>query len=159
MLTDYMLDIDYDLENGGWQVPRIKPVEDFSLDPSNATLHYSIECFEGAKAYQHSQDPAKMIMYRVNKNYERMNQSHRQLGFPLFNVDEMVECTRQLLEVEREWMPKRPLHSLYLRPTSIAMENKVGLSHISKMKTFVLISPVGPYYARGFVPVKLYCDT
>ena len=27
------------------------------------------------------------------------------------------------------------------------------------MKTFVCMSPVGPYYQRGFVPVKLYCDT
>ena len=26
------------------------------------------------------------------------------------------------------------------------------------MKTFVVLSPVGPYYPRGFVPVKLYCD-
>lgn len=27
------------------------------------------------------------------------------------------------------------------------------------MKTFVCLSPVGPYYPRGFKPVKLYCDT
>lgn len=49
--TDYMLEIDYDIENGGWRNPVIKPNEPFELDPSNATLHYSIECFEGLKAY------------------------------------------------------------------------------------------------------------
>ena len=27
------------------------------------------------------------------------------------------------------------------------------------MKTFIVFSPVGPYYPKGFVPVKLYCDT
>jgi branched-chain amino acid aminotransferase len=49
--TDYMLDIDYDINNGGWQHPVIRPNVPFQLDPANATLHYSIECFEGTKAY------------------------------------------------------------------------------------------------------------
>lgn len=39
------------------------------------------------------------------------------------------------------------------------MDNQIGLSTINKMKTYVVLSPVGPYYPRGFVPVKLYCDT
>ena len=77
-----MLHCDYDKDNGGWQAPRIAPVEDFQLDPSNATLHYSIECFEGCKAYNHAKDPEKLVMFRINKNFERMNSSHRQLGFP-----------------------------------------------------------------------------
>jgi branched-chain amino acid aminotransferase len=39
------------------------------------------------------------------------------------------------------------------------MDDKIGINQITKMKTFVCMSPVGPYYPRGFVPVKLYCDT
>lgn len=50
--TDYMLDIDYDKDNGGWQKPKIVANQPFHLDPANATLHYAIECFEGAKAYR-----------------------------------------------------------------------------------------------------------
>lgn len=46
-----------------------------------------------------------------------------------------------------------------MRPTSIAMDNGLGISTIKKMKTFLVLSPVGPYYPRGFVPVQLYCDT
>jgi branched-subunit amino acid aminotransferase/4-amino-4-deoxychorismate lyase len=57
-------------------------MEDFQLDPANATIHYSIECFEGAKAYVHAQDPEKLIMFRINENFKRMNVSHAQLGFP-----------------------------------------------------------------------------
>lgn len=57
-----------------------------------------------------------------------MNASHRQLGFPQFNVDEMVQCTKVLLGMERDWIPNRPLHSIYLRPTSICMDNRLGLS-------------------------------
>jgi branched-chain amino acid aminotransferase len=51
------------------------------------------------------------------------------------------------------------MHSLYIRPTSICMDNKIGLGRIRNMKTYVILSPVGPYYPRGFVPLKLYCDT
>jgi len=39
------------------------------------------------------------------------------------------------------------------------MDNKLGLGRVTKSKTFIILSPVGPYYPRGFVPVKLYCDT
>lgn len=159
LTTDHMLEIDYDHLNGGWQKPLIKPVEPFELDPANATLHYAIECFEGAKAYIKTDDPSKVILYRINRNFERMKSSHKQLGFPMFDVDEMVECTSKLIDLERDWIPNRPSHSMYLRPTSIAMDNSVGISTIRKMKTFVVLSPVGPYYPRGFVPVKLYCDT
>ena len=63
------------------------------------------------------------------------------------------------IEIEKDWIPDRPMHSLYLRPTSISMDNRLGLSQIKKSKTFVILSPVGPYYPRGFVPVKLFCDT
>lgn len=76
LTTDHMAEIDYDELNGGWQAPVIKPVEDFMLDPANKTLMYSIECFEGAKAFIKEKDPSKVILYRLNKNYERMNRSH-----------------------------------------------------------------------------------
>ena len=50
------------------------------------------------------------------------------------------------------------MHSLYIRPTSIAMDDRLGLSRVTKSKTFIILSPVGPYYPRGFVPLRLFCD-
>jgi len=38
------------------------------------------------------------------------------------------------------------------------MDNKLGMSRVTRSKTFCILSPVGPYYPRGFVPVKLFCD-
>lgn len=71
----------------------------------------------------------------------------------------MVECTRRLIDMDRDWIPLRPNHSIYIRPFSICMDDKIGVNRINKMKTMVILSPVGPYYPRGFVPVRLYCDT
>ncbi len=73
--TDYMIDIDYDVHNGGWKSPVIKANEPFELDPANATLHYSIECFEGLKAYITHDN--RVMLFRPDKNFERMNNSHR----------------------------------------------------------------------------------
>jgi branched-chain amino acid aminotransferase len=69
-----MLDIDFDEANGGWQAPIIRPNDHFMLEPANATFHYSIECFEGLKAYVAEDD--RVIMFRPDKNFARMNQSH-----------------------------------------------------------------------------------
>lgn len=159
LFTDHMLVCDYDRHNGGWQMPKIQPFQDLYLEPSNATLHYSIECFEGAKAYKKEDDPSIVNMFRIDKNFERMNSSHRQLGFPEFNANEMIELTRKLIDLDKDWIPERPMHSIYIRPFSIAMDNKIGVNRINKVKTMVILSPVGPYYPRGFVPIKLYCDT
>jgi branched-chain amino acid aminotransferase len=125
--------------------------------PENATLNYSIECFEGAKAYKTID--RRVMAYRIDRNFRRMNQSHLQLGIPTFDIHQMIEATKKLLEIEKDWIPERPMHSLYLRPTSISMDNRLGLSRVNKSKTFIILSPVGPYYPRGFVPVKLFCDT
>ena len=82
--TDYMLEIDYDYDNGGWQRPQIVPNKPFQLMPENAALNYSIECFEGAKAYKTVDK--RVIMYRIDRNYRRMNTSHQQLGIPTFDI-------------------------------------------------------------------------
>ena len=39
------------------------------------------------------------------------------------------------------------------------MTEDIGITSNRKMKHFVVLSPVGPYYPRGFVPVKLFCHS
>ena len=41
------------------------------LEPSNATIHYAIECFEGSKAYRTVDD--EVIMFRADENFKCMN--------------------------------------------------------------------------------------
>jgi branched-chain amino acid aminotransferase len=71
----------------------------------------------------------------------------------------MIECLKELIKIEKDWIPRKPFHSLYIRPSSICMDNKIGLGRINHMKTFVVLSPVGPYYSRGFQPTNIYCST
>ena len=46
------------------------------LDPFNAGLNFCLECFEGMKAYKKHDDPSKILLFRMNKNYERLMKSH-----------------------------------------------------------------------------------
>ena len=59
-----------------------------------------------------------------------MISSHKALGFPLFSPQEYTNCLKELIKIEKDWIPDRPSHSLYIRPTSISMDNRLGLSSI-----------------------------
>ena len=41
----------------------------------------------------------------------------------------------------------------------MSWEDSLGVKAAHRARIFTILSPVGPYYPRGFVPVKLYCDT
>ena len=60
---------------------------------------------------------------------------------------------------DQDWIPSGEGYSLYLRPTVIATHPQLGLSPPNSLLLYVITSPVGPYYASGFDPVKLTADT
>jgi branched-chain amino acid aminotransferase len=88
-----------------------------------------------------------------------MNISFENLAFPTFNPDELFKCIVDLVKIDREWLPRRPMHSLYIRPTGISMENSLGVKPPSSIKLFTIMSPVGPYYPAGFKPVSIQVST
>jgi branched-chain amino acid aminotransferase len=60
------------------------------------------------------------------------------------------------VDLEREWVPRSPGASLYIRPTMIATEAGLGVRPAREYLFFVILSPVGAYYPQGFNPVKIY---
>jgi branched-chain amino acid aminotransferase len=80
--TDHMLEIDYFHEKG-WQKPIISKYHNFSIDPRNSSLHYAIELFEGMKAYKSVKNKNEVILFRPEKNMERMNISASRIGLPV----------------------------------------------------------------------------
>lgn len=87
---------------------------------------------------------------------KRLKNSFENLAFPSFKEEELLKCIVDLVKLERDWLPRRPKHSLYIRPTGIAMENTLGVRAANAVKLFVILSPVGPYYPQGFKPVSIY---
>jgi branched-chain amino acid aminotransferase len=63
---------------------------------------------------------------------------------------------RELLKVDREWVPKQAGCSLYLRPFVFAADDYLGIRPSKKYKFMILASPVGKYYAK---PVAVKVET
>uniref|UniRef100_A0A8C5CQ66 Branched-chain-amino-acid aminotransferase n=1 Tax=Gadus morhua TaxID=8049 RepID=A0A8C5CQ66_GADMO len=154
--SDHMLTIDWS-DKDGWEAPQIKPFQNLSLHPASSALHYSIELFEGMKAFRGVDD--RIRLFRPMHNMERMHRSAERSCLPLFDKAELLECIRKLVEVDQEWVPYSLDASLYIRPTFIGVEPSLGVSRAGKAMLFVIVGPVGPYFATGsFNPVSLLAD-
>ncbi len=153
ILTDHMFLMDYD-EGKGWHHPRIEPYHPFSIDPATLVLHYGQEVFEGMKAYHWKN--GEIVLFRPRLNYERLNRSARRLCMPAIDVEDALDATRELVRVEKEWVPSEPETSLYIRPNMIATEAALGV-HVSKKYLFyIIVGPVGAYYPQGFNPTDIF---
>uniref|UniRef100_A0A3Q0RUY2 Branched-chain-amino-acid aminotransferase, mitochondrial n=1 Tax=Amphilophus citrinellus TaxID=61819 RepID=A0A3Q0RUY2_AMPCI len=154
--SDHMLTINWS-EKDGWEAPQIKPFQNLSLHPASSALHYSIELFEGMKAYRGVDNHIRL--FRPMLNMERMHRSANRSSLPLFDKGELLECIKKLVDIDQEWVPYSQEASLYIRPTYIGTEPSLGVSRPGKAMIFVIISPVGPYFATGsFNPVSLLAD-
>ena len=153
--TDHMFIMDY-TEGKGWHDPRIVPYAPLSIDPAAMVLHYGQAIFEGMKAY-HTED-GRVLLFRPRKNMERVNISNDRLCIPQIDVDYCVECIKELIKVEKDWIPTEPGTSLYIRPFIIATDPHLGVRPANTYQFIVILSPVGAYYKEGINPVKIYVE-
>jgi branched-chain amino acid aminotransferase len=81
-----------------------------------------LECFEGMKAYRSLYgDPDQIRMFRPDCNMQRLSDSMHRLHFECydFNQHELLECIKELVRVDKDWIPDGEGYSLYIRPTMI----------------------------------------
>ena len=114
--TDHMLEADY--ENGEWKNIEIKPYQPLLLSPSVAALHYGQAIFEGIKAYKDREGNA--FIFRPQDNFKRFNISAERMQMPAVPEELFMEGMRQLIELDKNWIPYKEDHSLYIRPFFLA---------------------------------------
>jgi branched-chain amino acid aminotransferase len=152
IFTDHMFNMDYSPEKG-WHSPRIEPYAPISLDPATMYLHYAQGVFEGLKAYR--TDSGEIQLFRPQENMKRLSNSCRRLCIPEFDEAFVLESMKQLIAIEKEWVPGQSETSLYVRPTIIATDPFLGVRASFTYRFFIILSPVGAYYPEGFNPVKI----
>jgi branched-chain amino acid aminotransferase len=152
LFTDHMFNMDYSVEKG-WHNPRIEPYAPLVMEPSTMVLHYGQGVFEGMKAYRNGQ--GEVQLFRPRENFKRLNASNRKLCIPEIDEAFALDALKQLLTVEKDWIPSAPGTSLYIRPTIIATDPFLGVRASFTYRFFIILSPVGAYYAEGFNPVKI----
>lgn len=153
IFTDHMFVMDYHIDKG-WYDPRIIPYGPFEVEPSLMVFHYGQAIFEGMKAYLNKNGEA--VAFRPMANIKRLNRSAERLCIPTIDEDFVWEALQKLLEVDKDWIPKAEGTSLYIRPFIIATDTSLGVRPSYTYKFFIILSPVGAYYADGLKPVKIY---
>jgi len=139
-----------------WCDARIKPYEPFVLDPACTVFHYAQEIFEGLKAYKWAD--GRIALFRPEMNARRFNQSATRMCMPEVPEELFLQGVEQLVSLERDWIPTVAGTSLYIRPTMIAVEPVLGVHPSNHYYFYVILSPVGAYYAAGFNPVNIMVE-
>lgn len=152
--TDHMLVMDY--KDGAWGEPEIVPFEPFEMSPASNVLHYAQGIFEGAKAYKN--EKGEITVFRIDDNFIRMNNSATRLCMPTFDAKVVKDALFELLKIEKDWIPTAKGTALYIRPTMIANQPVLGVHASHVYKFFIILSPVGSYYANGLEPTKILVE-
>ena len=149
--TDHMLEADY--ENGEWKNVEIKPYQPLLLSPSVAALHYGQAIFEGIKAYKDKE--GNPYIFRPYDNFKRFNVSARRMQMPTIPEEIFMEGMRRLIDLDRNWIPEKEDHSLYIRPVMFSSDEVIGVKPSDTYKFIIILSPTGPYYAA---PMRIYVE-
>lgn len=146
--SDHMLVMEY--ANGVWETPTISPYRKLEMSPSSLALHYGQTIFEGLKAYRNKN--GEINLFRPSDNFERLNRSAVRMCMPTIPVDFLVECLRELVHVDSDWVPRNENASLYIRPFMFATDELLGVRPSDSYKFIIITGPVGPYYTT---PLKV----
>lgn len=153
IFSEHMASARWDARRG-WHDGELRPYSNLSLDPGTAVLHYAQAVFEGLKAFR--QVDGSVAIFRPDAHAARFQRSARRLALPELPAAMFVEAIELLLELDGDWVPSAPEHSLYLRPLMFASEVSL-LVHPSPEVTFLLIaSPSGSYFPGGVKPVTVW---
>ena len=153
IFTDHMVTIRY-AEGKGWYDARVEARGPIPMDPASAVLHYAQEIFEGLKAY--TMPDGGVAMFRPDANAARFATSAQRMAMPQLPQAMFLESLRQLIRVDRQWIPQTEDGSLYLRPFAYASEVFLGVRPAMEYLYLVIASPAGPYFSGGVKPVSLW---
>ncbi len=150
--ADHLLSADY--IGGAWTNVQIIPYGDLSLSPALSAIHYGQSIFEGLKAYKNTD--GEVLVFRPDENWKRMNVSSARMCMPEVPEEIFLGGLRELLQLDRGWVPPGEGCSLYIRPVLFATDAFIGLRPSEDFKFLIFTSPAGVYYSD---PVKVKIET
>lgn len=152
LFADHMLVADY--ENGKWQSPKIIPFQKIPFSPSLSAINYGQAIFEGMKAY--NSPDGNIILFRPHDNYKRMNVSAERMCMPEIPEDIFIEGLKELVRLDRAWVPDTDGASLYIRPVLFATDEAIGVKPSETYKFCIVTCPVQSFFKD---PLKVYVET
>ncbi|MDO9184721.1 MAG: branched-chain amino acid aminotransferase [Bacteroidia bacterium] len=152
IFSDHMFVVDY--KNNQWGDAQILPYGPVPMSPSTSALHYGQAIFEGMKAYKN--DKGEVSLFRPFDNHKRINISADRMCMPGIPQEYFIEGLKQLVRLDKDWVPTADGASLYLRPFIIGTDEFIGVKPSDTYKFYIITSPGGVYYNK---PVKVLVET
>ena len=137
----------------GWHDALIGAYRPLALDPAALPLHCGQMVFDGTKAYPRADGDVNL--FRIERNMERFNRSAERLAMPAVDAGFHARAIEELVRLERAWLPRQPGSALYVRPVMIASDASLTVRASRTYLHYIVLSPVGPYFAGGFRPVSV----
>ncbi|WP_166260435.1 branched-chain amino acid aminotransferase [Marinobacter salicampi] len=140
-----------------WSRPQIVSSERIELHPGAHVLQYASTCFEGLKAFRHTD--GKVKIFRMDRNLARLSQSTDLLGMPAIDQDMVGSMILDIVGRFAAEVPEPP-GSMYVRPSHIGTEPAIGKAAASSATSmlYVILSPVGDYFAGNDATLRLLLD-
>lgn len=148
-----------EMSDGSYHYPgSAQPFENFSMHPGAHVLHYASACFEGLKA--HRQADGTVAIFRLDDHVDRMLVSIDRLRMPVPDPALVRSMILDAVAANLDHTPDSP-GSLYIRPTYIGTAENIGAAATpsSTARLYVIVSPVGDYFAGGIRPLTIYIET
>jgi len=143
-----------DFIDGKWQEPVIEPFKELHMSPASLVLHYGQSIFEGMKAFRNKD--GDVTLFRPEMNIERMNRSAERMCMPQIPEDLFLMGLKELVELDRDWIPTDEDSSLYIRPFMFATDEYIGVKSSDTFRFMIFSCPVKAYYTE---PVKVKIET
>ncbi len=150
--TDYNVRCYY--KNGRWGQIEVSSSEHIPLHMAATSLHYGQQAFEGMKAF--TGKDGKIRLFRWEENAKRMQNSAKGIMMAVPPIELFKKMLTKVIRKNKKYVPPYGKGaSLYIRPLLIGTGPQVGVRPADEYLLVMFVSPVGPYFKKGFSPVSM----
>ncbi|MCD8205246.1 MAG: branched-chain amino acid aminotransferase [Clostridia bacterium] len=145
-------------KDGKWDKGALTEDDKVTITECAGVLQYSQSVFEGLKAYRTKDN--RVVTFRADLNAERMVNSAIRLEMPPYPAEKFLEAVDMTVKANEDYVP--PYGSgatLYIRPYMFGSNAVIGVKPANEYQFRVFVTPVGPYFKGGAIPITLrVCD-
>jgi len=131
--------------NGSWGDGVIRPFGPLLLSPSISALHYGVCVFDGMKAYK--SPSGQPLLFRPADTARRLQRSAARLAMQPVPTEMFLHALRELVSLDREWIPPGDQGALYIRPLLFSDDSSIRVKPADQFQFIILTFPFSAYYA------------
>lgn len=138
--TDHMLVIDWTLKDG-WRRPQILPFAPIAVHPGASSLQYGMSCYGDLNIHM-NKTTGQLQAFQPDLSLQAILNSTHCLDMPLFETEQLFECMKHLVHVDRDWFPADQEGHLNIRMCHFSTEDALPLITPRSSKLLCLMSQV-----------------